>query len=239
MISEKELHNIWKKYIDKNIYRVSSAEYLKDIKKNGFDPNKDPFTRKEKDKIKMFFKIILRLHGKKVVYKEKIGRNGEFTIYGPYITKRSIISMNSRFIDLTTDYNQALRFKRLFRGGALTMAVHNFCKFLEDKRDMLTKKEVILLDEMVAWTKKKRSHPTKLIFIRGLHQCLEKAKFHYQLKIKKNQKYYPSPYGSFENFIKIARSKGIRKYLPYLRHEKYFYLRTTHKIPASAITKII
>lgn len=236
-LSEKELYKLWKKYIDKSVYRVISKEYLKDVKKNGFNPKKDPFSDSIKKKIKKFFKIILRLHKKRIIYKEKIGRNNEFTIYGKYIVERSIISMNSNFIDLTPNYIQALKFKRLFHGGALTMAVYRFCNFLKDKKYLLTTSEKKLLSEMFEWVNKKRNYSTRLVFIKGSHSCLSKAKFHYQLAIRKNQKYLASPYGSFEHFKKILRKNGHKKYFPYLK-EKNFYLRVISKIPPSAIIKI-
>jgi len=238
MKKDRELYALWKKYVNKNIYRVISGEYLKDVRKNGFNPKKDPYSVATKNKIKKFFKIILRLEKKGVVYNEKIGRNNDIVIKGKFIVERANISMGSNFIDLTQDYSQALKFKRKWRGGALTQAVYNFCLFLKNREKYLTDSEKKLLEEIRDWAERKRKFPNYLLFINGSSKCLESAKFLHQKIISKNQKYWKSPYGSFEHFKNVARRTNIKKYIPHLKGEKYFYLRVTSKIPPSAISKI-
>lgn len=237
-LTNKELYSIWKRLIDKNLYRVISEEYLKDVLKNGFNPKKDPFSNDIKKKIRRLLKIIIKLQRKRIVYVQFIGKNNDLPITGEDIAMRSMISMDSKFIDLTPNYLQALKFNRKWRGGALTQTVRDCCEFLENKEEQLNESEKELIKELYVWSLKKGSYPNRLLFIRGSHRCLEKAKFHYQGAIHSHTTYWESPYGSFEYFKRLSKKCNIMRYVPYLKNEKYSYLRVVSKIPPSAIEKV-
>jgi hypothetical protein len=231
---EEKLYKLWKKYIDTNLYKVISKEYISSIRKKGFQINKDPFSKK-KNEIKKLFEIILKLEKRDLIYYHKIGR---VQVKGSYLVKRSSISMNKKFLDFTNSYQQAKKFKRKWGGGALTVAVLDLSNFLMDNKNLLNKKEIKLIKNLISWANKKRGFENKIIFIKGSNPIFENAKLQYNLKVRKNQKYYLSPYGSFNHFKKIIKQEGYKKYEPYLKKTKKAYIRVTENISPKSIIRI-
>jgi hypothetical protein len=232
--TEEKLYKLWKKYIDTNLYKVVSEEYLPSIRKKGFQINKDPFSKK-KSEIKKLFEIILRLEKRGLIYHHKIG---QVKVKGSYLAKRSSISMNKKLLDFTNSYEQARKFKRKWRGGALTVAVSDLSNFLMSNKNILNKREIKLIKNLISWANKKRRFENKMIFIKGSDPIFENAKLQYNLKVRKNQGYYPSPYGSFNNFKKIIKQEGYKKYEPYLKKTKKAYIRVTKSISPKSIVKV-
>ena len=56
-MNEKELIRFYKKYIDRNLYRVVSSEYINKILKKGINPKIDPYEQLKPDIKKLFNQI--------------------------------------------------------------------------------------------------------------------------------------------------------------------------------------
>ena len=54
------LHKFWKKYVDRDIYRIISEEYVPSIKSKGLNPANDPFQKKFKD-INSLFNLMIKI----------------------------------------------------------------------------------------------------------------------------------------------------------------------------------
>ena len=89
------------------------------------------------------------------------------------------------------------------------------------------------------WSKKKAQFNNRTLFVKGSSKYFESALFQNRLGKKGKDKYWKSPFGSFENFKRVVKKEGLKKYEPYLKREKLFYLRVINKIPSKEIIKIV
>ena len=119
----------WNKFIDRDIYRVTSEEYLPEILENGLNPKNDPFSKMYED-IDKLFRIMIRFEQEGIIYQEK-WRDGP--VRASEIIKFNEASRQNNYLDFVADYDQALKFYNKWRGGALTNVVYNFSTFLKNK----------------------------------------------------------------------------------------------------------
>src|SRR3989344_5727616 len=112
-MDETELYCFWKKYIDRNLYRVVSSEYLSDIRKNGLNPRKDPY-QKIIPKIKRLFKLVMKLEKNGFIHEQDWGLKNKVT--GKYIIMVSTEDIDSPLIDFTSDYKET-HYYRKHKGG--------------------------------------------------------------------------------------------------------------------------
>lgn len=229
MINDKELKKIWKKYIDKKIYRIIPLEQKKDVLKKGFNPQKDPY-EKYNPKIKKMFKIIERLEKKGIVFETKWSHK---TIPGSTIVKVSKRSIEGKCIDFVARKKQLKIFKKNWKGGCLATYAFKLSNFLLENSSELKPSELKLVKSLNEWSSQKMKGKFSTVYIRGSSEVFESAKFYYFNKEFK--RYWASPFGSFEHFKKVIQKKGLEKYLPFLKDEKLFYLRVGQKIPSEEI----
>ena len=230
MTENQEIYNIWKKYVDsKYLYRIISEEYLTEIKKFGFNHNKDPFKNKKED-ISKLFKIILKLKNEGFIMMRWWGK----PVDQEHVIKCTTKDLKINYIDFTPKYEDTIEYYLNLKGGALVNTVLIFTEELLMKKPPLKEDEWKLVKKLNNWSKKKFEYNNKVVWIKASSKYFENAKF--QNFIGKN--YVESPYGRFEHFKKIISKKGLEYYLPFLKNEKLFYIRTINKIPPSEIIKI-
>ena len=231
--SEKLLKEIYKKYIDRPIYRVVPYRDYKKILKEGINPKKDPY-EKIKPKLKQFFKIILKLEKKGKIIKLKWGSK---EIFGSYAVKTTIDDLLRPYVDFTPN-NESYYMK--MHGGATVTNIKRLIKKLIEIKPKLSNKDLKIVDGLNKWTKKKTCK-NKVIYVQGSSKIFETALFQ-ELKStktksisgRKKRYYLPNPFGSFEHFKKIIKKNGLKKYLSHFKNNN-FYLRVKDKIPANEI----
>lgn len=231
-INEKELKQFYNKHINRTLYRVVSSEYIPEIKKEGLNPEKDPF-EKIGPEIKKLFRLILRLEKKGFIHKQDWGLK---LVKGSQVVRVSTVDMESPFIDITPNYKETF-FYLNYRGGALVNAVKEIVEDVLKRKPKISEKELILVKKMHKWALEKYSYKNKTLFLNGSSKYLESAYFQ-RANLKKGKKYIESPFGTFEHFKKVVQKNGLETYEPYLKMKKQFWLRLTEKMPAKEIVKI-
>jgi hypothetical protein len=230
MIDETGLMQFWKTYIDTDIYRVMSEEYLPQIEKSGLDPHYDPFSSMYPD-INSLFELMIGLENKGIIYTEH-WRDGPRT--ASQIIEISRISMASDYLDFVADLYQALKFRDKWGGGALANAVFNYSSFLQDKD--ISPEERKLADNMLSWSMERRSYENRILSVSGSNPVFETAKL-LLLPMSGEKETVDSPYGSFGHF-RNSISDRFEQLKPYLRQSELSYLRVVDRIQPEDI-KII
>ncbi|MBU0460728.1 MAG: hypothetical protein KJ771_08050 [Nanoarchaeota archaeon] len=230
-MDERYLRWFWKKYIDKNLYRVVSEEYLKDIKRHGIDPDKDPY-HKQIPLIKKLFSLLLKL--------EEDGF-GHTRMWGNQIVDaKKIIAVSTKdienpYVDFTASYRKTYYYRK-HRGGALVITVKEITSDILEKKPSLSKSELKLVNDLHEWAVFKSSFRNRVLFFKGSSRYFETA--HFQM-LGSGKDYIESPFGRYEHFKQIVEKNEIDIYKPYLEDKDTFYLRSVIKIPASEIIKIL
>tara|TARA_Y100000034_G_C6849767_1_gene385374 strand:+ start:547 stop:1278 length:732 start_codon:yes stop_codon:yes gene_type:complete len=233
MKSEKELKEIYEKYIDINLFHVFPKRSLKKILKEGIDPKEDPY-EKIKPKIKQLAKIISGLEKKGFIVKVKWGRE----IPASYVMSVTLNDLKITAVDFAPTLKDVEYYLRL-KGGALISNILRITNVMVEERYPLTKSQLKLVNDLNNWTKSMVCD-NAVISISGSCSCFESAKFQLINRGKRRRKkyrepdYYQSPFGSFEHFKKVIRKEGWRKYSSRLKNKK-FYLRVNDRIPAKEI----
>jgi len=228
-MNEKELKIIWKKYIDKKIYRIVPAAQKSIILKKGFDPSKDPY-EKVNPKIKKMFQIIIKLEKRGVVFEDQ-WKSGP--VKGSIVVMTSMRSVKGKYIDFVAKKKQIQTFRKRWDGGCLVTYVNKLTNFLLEKIDELDSEGEKLARYLNKWSKKRMGKKSEVLYIKGSNKIFETAIFY--CFIPQNQGYWESPFGSFQHFVKVIKKQGLRKYLPFLKGEKLFYLRVRKKISPKEI----
>lgn len=215
---------IWKRYIDKPIYRIIPFEQKKEVLKKGFNPNKDPYAKVNPKIIKMF-RIILKLEKKGIVFLDE-WKNGP--VKGSTIVKISERSVRGNYIDFVAKKKQIQTFKQRWEGGCIVTYVFKLTNFLLENKNRLNSSEKKLIKYLNDWALKKKGKKTATLYIKGSNKIFESALF-YSFN-PDYKRYWKSPFGSFENFSKTIKKHGLKRYLPFLKGEKLFYLRVKERI---------
>jgi len=229
-MSDKELYRYWKKYIDRNLYRVVSSEYLSDIRKNGLNPKKDPY-RKIIPEIKKLFQLVLKLEKNGFIHEQDWGLKNKVT--GKYIIMVSTEDIDSPFVDFTPRYRET-HYYRKHNGGALTQTIKKITTDILERKPILSSAERVLVNRLNLWARKKSQFSNKTLLVKGSSKSFETALFQNKLG-KKGDKYWKSPFGRFEHFKRIVQRYGLKKYEDHLKGKRLFYLRIKDKIPAKEI----
>lgn len=137
------------------------------------------------------------------------------------------------FVDFTTNYKEALGFKKRFKGGALNSNIIQMIKKIEGFGINLIKSQKDLLKGLKKWAWDKSSHASVLLKIKCSSKSLEGAKF--QNYAHGAKRYWASPYGSFEHFKKVVNKYGFERYEPYLKGKRGAHVRVVDKIPKGEI----
>jgi len=237
MKPEKQLHKIWKKYINVQIYRVVSGKHYKDILKNGINPRKNPY-EKIMPELKKLIKILERQEKKGDILKLDWGRE----VNGSFAMKVTLHDISIYAVDFTP-HKEQLKYYLNLKGGAAVSNIEKITKMLLESEHKLSKTEERLVKKLSLFAKKCKCK-NKAIFVRGSYECFETAYFQVfrKKKSKKKNKYkkpihWQSPFGSFEHFKRVVAKKGLNKYLNKIKN-KEFYLRVTEKIPAEEIKRL-
>ena len=225
-MQEIELNKYWKKYIDKNMFRVVSSEYLKDILKNGIDPKIDPYD-KQGAYIRKLFSLLLKLEKNGFIHQQDWGFK---TVNGNYIVKISLIDLEKPFLDFTPNYKETYFYKK-HRGGALVKTMKEITQDILKRKPKITKNELDLVKKLNKWSLEKSTYKNVTLFVNGSSKCFETA--HFQA-IHFDKKYWKSPFGRFQNFKK----NYSKKFNPFLTGERPYYLRVIETIPAKVIYKV-
>ena len=230
-MDERYLRLFWKKYIDINLYRVVSEEYLDEIKKKGIEPDKNPF-HKHIPQIKQLFSLLLKL--------EKDGFGHQRLWGGTVVTAEKIIRVSTTdidnpYVDFTASYNKTYYYRR-HNGGALVTTIKAITSDILEKKPLISKSELKLVNDLHEWAMTKSSFINRVLFFKGSSQYFETA--HFQM-LGSGRDYIESPFGRYEHFKEIVEKNGIDIYKPYLEDKDTFYLRSVIKIPASEIIKVL
>jgi len=235
---EKQLYLIWKEYIDVPIYRVVVERDYSQILKNGLDPHKNPF-KKILPLINKLLRIVENLESKEFVMLFSWGTK---KASGSYMVKTAIDDISASGIDFTPSEKE-VEYYMMVKGGGTVWSIRRVIKRLIEEHLPLSKGELKIVRYLKKWAEK-RICENKAIYVFGSIQALENA-FLYLLREEKRKvkfkrkprEYLESPFGSFEHFKKIIKKYGLRKYLYWLKTQK-FYLRVKNKIPASEIKRL-
>lgn len=232
MDNENELKQIWEEYINsQKIYRIVSEDYISEIKKNGFQPNQNHFNE-IKPQLLELFNIVLNLKNKGFL----MMRWWENPVDQEVVVNCTKTDLEKNYIDFTPNFEKTIDYYLNLKGGALVQTILIFTEELLLKiPQILSKKELKLVTMLNEWSRKKANSKNIVISLSASSSYFEKVIF----QIPNEQKYLESPFGSFENFKKIINKNGLDAYLPYLKFEKLFYLRTKISIPPSEIIEII
>jgi len=233
-MNEEELYKFWKEYIYRNLYRVISSSHLSDILKNGLNPKKNPYRKLIPD-IKKLFKLVLKLEIKGFIHEQDWGFK---KATGKYLVMVSSEDITSPFIDFTPNYKETYYYKK-HKGGALVQTIKRITDDILNRKPKLSAIEQSLVIRLHKWSEKKSKFSNKILFVKGSSIYFESALFQNRLGKKDKDKYWKSPFGRFENFKKILNRFGLKRYEPYLKGEKLFYLRTIEKIPPMEIYKAV
>ena len=233
-MDETELYCFWKKYIDRNLYRVVSSEYLSDIRKNGLNPRKDPY-QKIIPEIKRLFKLVMKLEKNGFIHGQDWGLKNKVT--GKYIIMVSTEDIDSPLIDFTSDYKETYYYRK-HKGGALTQTIKKITTDILERKLTLSSTDLNLVKKLNSWARKKSQFINKTLFVKGSAKAFETALFQNKLG-KKGDKYWKSPFGRFEHFKQVVERYGLKKYEDHLKGKRLFYLRVKDRIPAKEIHKIL
>ena len=149
MKSNKELHKIWKEYINIPLYRVVPIRDLKNIREKGINPKKDPYEN-VKPKIKEFAKVITGLEDKGIIIKVNWGR----PVHGSYAIGVSLNDLNLMAVDFAPTREDVEYYLKL-RGGALVSNINKLTDEVMKNNINLTDKEIRLVNELNKWAKSK------------------------------------------------------------------------------------
>jgi|APSaa5957512535_1039671.scaffolds.fasta_scaffold75905_2 hypothetical protein len=226
--TEAELRKLYKKYVEgKYIYRSQPEEHIKDILKNGFNPDKDPY-KKIRPKLEKLYELVLDLEKKR--YEMILDWNGVYP-NGSRAVKTSRLDLDNPFIDFATDLKEAKVFVKQFQGGAIAGNAIEFIEGIRGFNIKLTSSQKKLMKELEVWARRKMKFKNVLLRVDATSKALENAKIHtFEYKM-----YFHSPFGSFENFKKAIEKEGLKKYMPYLKRKTKAYVRVISKIPAREI----
>jgi len=225
MVTNAELKRLWKKFVDIKLYRIMPINQKKATLSTGLDPSKDPYERIN-PKIKKMFRIVKRLEKKGIIFLD-IWRSGP--IRGSKIVEISKRSVDGKYIDFVANKKQIQIYKkRWVGGGCLVTYVLKLTDFLLKNKAYLSHSEKRLTKNLNNWANKRKNKRRFTIYVRGSNRCFESALFY--CYVPEFKKYWKSPFGSFENFQKVIKQEGLKKYLPYFKNEKLFYLRVRTKI---------
>ena len=224
--TNQQLEKTYNNYIKgKFLYRAVSAEYLKDIKKHGLTPEKKPFDYFKKE-LRQFFNIVYNLDkkGYKIIY--------AWHHEVPPLSKLLRVlrkDISKKYIDLSPNLKENNYYIKR-KGGSLVTTILELSEMIKEKKYPLTPKQKKTFDKVVAWCEKRAGYDMVTLKISRTSKYLEKA--HFQNFV---EKYWVSPFGSFEHFKKIVAKEGLEKYLLRFRGKQNFYLRITKRIPAKEI----
>lgn len=232
MVTENELKQIWETYVNsQKIYRVVSEDYIFEIKKYGFQPNKNPFDE-IKPQLFDLFKIVLNLKEKGFLMMRWWGSPVDQEV----VVNCTKNDLEKNYIDFTPNFEKTIDYYLNLKGGALVQTILIFTEEILMKiPQILSKKELTVVSMLNEWSKKKANSKNKVIVLKASSSYFEDVIF----QIPNEQKYLVSPFGSFENFKNVINKNSLETYLPYLKLEKLFYLRTKSDIPPSEIIEII
>ncbi|MBS3105338.1 hypothetical protein J4234_03725 [Candidatus Woesearchaeota archaeon] len=161
-MNEEELYKFWKKYIDRNLYRVISSDYLSDIFKNGLNPKKNPYKKLIPD-IKKLFKLVLKLERKGFIHEQDWGFK---KATGKYLVMVSSEDITSPFIDFTPNYKETYYYKK-HKGGALVQTIKRITDDILNRTPKLSTTELLLVIKLHKWSEKKSKFSNKILFIKG------------------------------------------------------------------------
>ena len=219
-----DLRGFWNEYVDIILYRVTSSEYLEDIKTKGLDPAKDPYAAIAK-KIQKLFALVVELEDEGIVHEQDWGFK---TVTGKYIVRVSSEDLNSPYIDFTPDQD-AVDFYMGLNGGAMVQSVRRITE------DLLKRRPDDLLLELNSWARRKSSFDNVTLSVMGSSNCLESALFQNRLGIEGADKYWESPFGSYEHFRNVVKNKSLDRYRPYQKKKKKCFVRVTEPVPPEQI----
>ncbi|MEK6886242.1 MAG: hypothetical protein AABW88_00235 [Nanoarchaeota archaeon] len=226
-MTKEEEYKLWKEHIESQfLYRIVSEEYLPNIKKHGFNPDKNPF-RKMKKEFNGLFVILLRLKKQGIIIKRNWGK----IVDQEQVIRTTKKDLNKNYVDFTPNYKHIIQYYLGLRGGALVNTILIFTKEILKRKIKLNRKETKIVKKLNKWAMKKTNVKNKAIRIKASSKYLENAHF----QVPGMKKYTHSPFGSFNHFKKILQKKRFDFYRPYLENKKLFYLRTRTKIPSTEI----
>jgi hypothetical protein len=239
MNSNIELQQIWEKYTNIPLYRVTPICDYEKIKVEGLDPQQDPYDE-VKPHIDVLEEVVARFEG----------QGDKFFLHwrtkdvlGSYALDRMQDDMGKKHVDFAPD-KAALDYYMPMRGGANT---HGFKQILDNIKkysEKLTSKEKETLQQLEIWVHN-RICDNVSIYIQGGSKYVETALFQLRsldkdkrvLTKKAPRKYLDNPFGTFEHFSAVVNEENIDDYLPYLE-SKRFYIRITDSIPPSEISLV-
>jgi hypothetical protein len=239
MKRDKQLFEIYKKCINKPIYRVVPSRNLKKILKQGINPDKNPYEKIIPD-IKRIYSIIKKLENKNIVIKFSRGKK---EVTARFICEECLNDLKNKYIDFCGSKKHIRYYLKFIKGGGIPSAIKRLTKRLLEENLLLTRKEKELIKKINKWANSKKCE-NKIIYLQGSSKSFEGALFqltgkHKNKKRKKfsESEYLPSPFGSFEHFKKVIQKYGLRKYHLRLKN-KEFNIRVKEKIPANEIHTI-
>ena len=226
-MDEKKIKALYTRFVrNKYFYRTFSREYLSRIKKEGFNPLKNPY-ESQKDNIIHFCKMLDRL--------EKQGYSYVYSCWprskpiGSIISRVFRKSLRKQYIDLTPNDFNDLQYYKSRKGGDIPVTVNHIAKDLIKWKYPLTAKDRAVIKKLLLWSEKKMRFSNITIRIKATSKYLEKA----HLQRFYGQPYLPSPFGSFKHFSKNITKYGYKVYRPYLLGTEQYYLRFQKAIPSA------
>ena len=236
MKTDRQLKEIYDKYIDIPIYRVVPERMLRDILKYGINPKKDPYER-IKLEIKKLAKIINYLERKGIIIRLQWGR----PVHASYAMAVTLNDLKIPVVDFAPTIEDVEYYLKL-KGGATISNIKRLTNRIIEEKPNLNNHQWKLINELNKWAKEKVCNNI-VISIIGNSKTLETSRFQLIRRGKggrkkyKDPKYLSSPFGSFEHFKKIIKKQGLKKYIHRLKNKK-FYLRVKDKIPAKNIRRL-
>jgi hypothetical protein len=225
-LTDKELSKLYLKFVkNRYFYRAVSREYLPKIKIHGLTPHESPFEHFKKE-LRQFLNIIkfLDKKGYKIIYK--------WPHETPPLSKLIRVlrkDLRKNYLDLSPD-GRHHKYYLQRKGGSLVTTILYLLKLIEKKKYPLTPKQVVILNKVGNWCKKRSKYGMATLLIPRSSANLRKAHFQHF-----GGKYWASPFGNFENFKKVISNEGWEKYKERLQKNKNYYIRLINTVPAKEI----
>ncbi|MBD3247117.1 hypothetical protein GF378_00670 [Candidatus Pacearchaeota archaeon] len=252
MIKEvnKFIETYWKKHIDsKFVYRAMPVVFLKDVRKNGLNPRKNPFSKHKKD-INKAIKILEKLHKNGFKAPRKIAPGKIFDV--PKILKVIERDLKNKRIDFTSNLSNA-KFYAKIKGGAIVASVkHLTSSIIKNKNflEKLSKSEQKTILKLNSWSKKMSDQKSLIIRAKLSSPAFKDSIFQFKGSQDKESALPVGPLKYFKSNLKKRIKKQdknitikdikkyLKKYKPFIIKDKQFFLQMKRKLNPKEITVI-
>ena len=216
------LYAYWEKYIaNRKLYRLYSSRYEKEIKGHGLDPRRDPY-KDQVDQLKKILDLLIWLN--ETGCEEADGWGKLEVMDTKNIVRVRLNHLERDYIDLIPNLKLIEKQKRKMVEDGDAM-VRIMIKITDDLLRIRPELPAYLsfedLENMNTWCKERKEDKVKILAVKGSSSSLEDAFFLPETEDEGED--YPSPFGTFEHFMRVIDIKGLDPYKKWLESDPNNY----------------